>query len=178
MQLMKFVTRDTKDKNKILVWCTTNRLITFRDFMQYALDNLKNPKDFMIIDTEKNLVYDMYKVATEIYGMKERTFEEIMNDVHTGKWAKYSDDELKGLEKEECKDDYTELFWGNYPPPRISKYVVEKRHDGKWAINKEEYCLKTTAVIGDGVLMWIGIEPFDSMVKAYAWLKKHVNELL
>jgi hypothetical protein len=55
---------------------------------------------------------------------------------------------------------------------------VEKRHDGKWEINKEEYCLKTTAVVGDGVLMWIGIEPFASMVKAYAWLKKHVNELL
>ena len=48
----------------------------------------------------------------------------------------------------------------------------------KWEINKEEYCLKTTAVVGDGVLMWIGIEPFDSMVKAYAWLKKHINELL
>lgn len=111
----KTETRATIDKNKILVWCTTNRLITFRDFMQYALDNLKNPKDFMIIDTEKNLVYDMYKVATEIYGMKERTFEEIINDVHTGKWAKYSDDELKGLEKGECKDDYTELFWKNYP---------------------------------------------------------------
>ena len=97
MQLMKFVTRDTKDKNKILVWCTTNRLITFRDFMQYVLDNLKNPKDFMIIDTEKDLVYDMYKVATEMYGMKERTFEERMNDVHTGKWAKYSNDELKSF---------------------------------------------------------------------------------
>lgn len=38
-----------------------------------------------------------------------------MNDVHTGKWAKYSDDKLKGLEKGECKDDYTELFWENYP---------------------------------------------------------------
>lgn len=62
--------------------------------------------------------------------------------------------------------------------PRISKYVVEKRYDGKWEINKEEYCLKTTAVVGDGVLMWIGIEPFDSMVKAYTWLKKYVNELL
>ena len=62
--------------------------------------------------------------------------------------------------------------------PRIGKYVVEKRHDGKWEINKEEYCLKTTAVVGDGVLMWIGIEPFDSMVKAYAWLKKHIGELL
>lgn len=72
----------------------------------------------------------------------------------------------------------TRNCFGKITPPRISKYVVEKRHDGKWEINKEEYCLKTTAVIGDGVLMWIGIEPFDSMVKAYAWLKKHVNELL
>ena len=62
--------------------------------------------------------------------------------------------------------------------PRIGKYVVEKRHDGKWEINKKEYCLKTTAVVRDDVLMWIGIEPFESMVKAYAWLKKHVYELL
>ena len=45
MQLMKFVTRDTKDKNKIIVWCTTNSLITFRDFMQYVLDSMNNPRD-------------------------------------------------------------------------------------------------------------------------------------
>ena len=97
MQLMKFVTKDTKDKNKIFVWCTTNRLITFRDFMQYVLDNLKNPKDFMIIDTEKDLVYDMYKVATEMYGMRKRTFEERMNGVYTGKWAKYTNLELERM---------------------------------------------------------------------------------
>ena len=97
MQLMKFVTRDTKDKNKILVWCTTNRLITFRDFMQYVLDNLKNPKDFMIIDTEKDLVCDMYKVATEMYEMRKRTFEERMNGVTTGKWTKYTNLELKRM---------------------------------------------------------------------------------
>ena len=97
MQLIKFVTRDTKDKNKILIWCTTNRLITFRDFMQYVLDNVKNPKDFMIIDTEKDLVYDMYKVATEMYGMRKRTFEERMNGVATGKWNKYSNSEVKGM---------------------------------------------------------------------------------
>ena len=62
--------------------------------------------------------------------------------------------------------------------PRIGKYVVEKRYDGKWEINKEEYCLKTTAVVANEVMLWLDIEPFDSMVKAYAWLKKHVNELL
>ena len=53
MQLVRFVTKDTKDENKILVWCTTNKLITFRDFMQYVLDNVNNPEDFMIIDTKK-----------------------------------------------------------------------------------------------------------------------------
>lgn len=46
MQLMKFVTRDTKDKNKILVWCTTNRLITFRDFMQYVIGQCEKSKRF------------------------------------------------------------------------------------------------------------------------------------
>ena len=61
---------------------------------------------------------------------------------------------------------------------RIGEYVVEKRHDGKWVINKDEYCLKTTAIIYDDILMWIEIDPFDSIVKAYEWLKKHVNELL
>ena len=99
MQLVRFVTKDTKDENKILVWCTTNKLITFRDFMQYILDNVNNPEDFMIIDTEKGLVYDMYKVATEMYGMRKRTFEERMNGATTGKWSKYSNDELKSLER-------------------------------------------------------------------------------
>ena len=97
MQLMQFVTRDTKDKNKILVWCTTNRLITFRDFMQYVLDNVKNPKDFMIIDTRNDLVYGMRCIATKQYKMRKRTFEERMNDVQTGKWSKFSDIELKGM---------------------------------------------------------------------------------
>ena len=54
-------------------------------------------KDFMIIDTEKDLVYDMYKVATEMYGMRKRTFEERMNGVATGKWNKYSNSEVKGM---------------------------------------------------------------------------------
>ena len=65
--------------------------------MQYVLDNLKNPKDFMIIDTEKDLVYDMYKVATEMYEMRKRTFEERMNGVTTGKWTKYTNSELKRM---------------------------------------------------------------------------------
>ena len=62
--------------------------------------------------------------------------------------------------------------------PKIGKYTVEKRWDGKWEITKQEPYYRTTAVLADAVLMWTEIEPFESMVKAYAWLKKHVNELL
>lgn len=95
MQKIIFVTKD--DNNKPIVWCITNKLIIFRDFMQYVLDNMDNPKDFMIIDTEKDLIYDMCKVATEMYEMRKRTFEERMNGVYTGKWSKYSDNQLKGI---------------------------------------------------------------------------------
>lgn len=62
--------------------------------------------------------------------------------------------------------------------PRIGNYIVEKRWDGKWEITKKEPYYKTTAVLADHFLMWNDIEPFDSMVQAYAWLKKHVDDLL
>ena len=94
MQTVKFV---TVEKDKVMVWCETNSIIIFRDFMQYVLDDMNHPEDFMIIDTEKDLVYDMYKVATEMYGMRKRTFEERMNGVYTGKWAKYTNLELERM---------------------------------------------------------------------------------
>lgn len=62
--------------------------------------------------------------------------------------------------------------------PRIGKYIVQKRWDGKYEIIKQEPFYRTTAVLADKYLMWIEIEPFDSMIKAYAWLKRHVDELL
>lgn len=61
--------------------------------------------------------------------------------------------------------------------PRIGNYIVVKEWNG-WKIIKKEPYYSTTAVLADPYLMWIEIESFDSMVKAYAWLKKHVNELL
>lgn len=94
MQTIKFV---TKENDKVLVWCTTNRIITFRDFMQYILDNSNEPHDFMIVDEKKGLVYDFYKVATEMYNMRKRTFEERINGIQTGKWKNYSDNELRNM---------------------------------------------------------------------------------
>lgn len=54
MQTVKFV---TVEKDKVMVWCETNSIIIFRDFMQYVLDDMNHPEDFMIIDTRNDLVY-------------------------------------------------------------------------------------------------------------------------
>ena len=94
MQKVQFVTEETA---KVIVWCETNSIIVFRDFMQYVLDNMNEPKKFMIIDTTNDLVYGMYCVATKQYEMRKRTFEERMNDIQTGKWSKFTDEELKGI---------------------------------------------------------------------------------
>ena len=93
MQNVKFV---TVEKDKTIVWCITNRLIVFRDFMQYVLDTY-DPHKFMIIDIEKNVVYDMYRIATEMYEMRKRTFTDRINNIQTGKWFKYSDEQLKNM---------------------------------------------------------------------------------
>lgn len=94
MQNVKFV---TKEKDKTIAWCITNRLIVFRDFMQYVLDSTDDPHKFMVIDIEKNVVYDMYRIATEMYEMRKRTFTERINNIQTGKWLKYSDEQLKNM---------------------------------------------------------------------------------
>lgn len=65
--------------------------------MQYVLDSTDDPYKFMVIDIEKNVVYDMYRIATEMYEMRKRTFTERMNNIRTGKWLKYSDEQLKNM---------------------------------------------------------------------------------
>lgn len=62
--------------------------------------------------------------------------------------------------------------------PRIGKYFVSKNSKGKYEILKKEPYMVTNAVLNDSVLMWQDIEPFDSLVKAYAWLKENVENLL
>lgn len=58
---------------------------------------MNEPEKFMIIDTSNDLVYGAYCIATKQYEMRKRTFEERMNNVQTGKWARYSDTELKEM---------------------------------------------------------------------------------
>ena len=172
MQKVKFV---TEEQDKIVVWCETNSIIVFRDFMQYILDNMNEPEKFMIIDTSNDLVYGAYCIATKQYEMRKRTFEERMNNVQTGKWARYSDTELKEMTRR--MEMITRNCLGEIEP-RIGKYFIKRTIKGKYEIMKNEPWYITNAVIADEVLMWSGTEPFDSIVKAYAWLKKYVNELL
>ena len=42
MQKVKFV---TEEQDKVIVWCETNSIIVFRDFMQYILDNMNEPEN-------------------------------------------------------------------------------------------------------------------------------------
>ena len=62
--------------------------------------------------------------------------------------------------------------------PRIGCYFIVKENDGKYYIFKKEGYMVTDATINDAYMIWNGIEPFDILVRAYAWLKKHVQELL
>ena len=94
MQKVKFV---TEEQDKVIVWCETNSIIVFRDFMQYILDNMNEPEKFMIIDTSNDLVYGAYCIATKQYEMRKRTFKERLKNVKTGKWVKYSDTELQEM---------------------------------------------------------------------------------
>lgn len=59
----------------------------------------------------------------------------------------------------------------------IGNYFV-KEECGKWKIMKDEGWYVTDASLNNPWLMWNGIEPFESKIQAYTWLKKHVNELL
>lgn len=62
--------------------------------------------------------------------------------------------------------------------PRIGNYFIRKNQSGKYEILKNEPWYVTNAVLNNPVLMWDDIEPFDSLVKAYAWLKQNVKKLL
>ena len=62
--------------------------------------------------------------------------------------------------------------------PRIGKYFIQRNCKGKYEIMKNGPWYTTKATSANNVMLWLDIEPFDSMIKAYAWLKKHVGELL
>ena len=53
-----------------------------------------------------------------------------------------------------------------------------KKYNGKWNIKKHETFYITDAYINDDVLMWNKIEPFESMVQGFLFLKENIENLL
>lgn len=99
MQVVKFISATKNAAGYYPCWCTTNTLTMFRDFMQYLLDISIDKGDFYIVDTSSDKVYDAYRIATEVYKMRPRTFSERMKNIQTGSWTKYSDNQLNELSK-------------------------------------------------------------------------------
>ena len=58
-------------------------------------------------------------------------------------------------------------------------FEIEKRYDGKFEIieNRGLYG-NFNAVLNDPVFMWNELDPFNSWVHAYTWLKENINNLL
>lgn len=86
MQMVDIVTvKHTEDRGyEVVVWCTTNELSVYRDFLQYILDSCNNPTTFLVVSKETHKVYNAYHLATRIYRMRRRTFEERMDNIQTG----------------------------------------------------------------------------------------------
>lgn len=79
----RFITHDRKNNNTI-VWCTTaGKDETYFNFIQYVLDSCNAPEEYMIMK-DNGVCYDMLGLATDVYKMRPRTFEERMNDIKTG----------------------------------------------------------------------------------------------
>lgn len=58
------------------VWCTGETTDDFKAFMQYAIDGMNNPEILILENIDTGATYDAYKIATELYGIKKRSFAE------------------------------------------------------------------------------------------------------
>ena len=88
MQTMMFITFDDKPKGerKYTLWCQTNDVRMFRDFMQFVLDGCSRPEEYVIYDKDNNAAYNFMDIAVKVFEMRKRTFDERMNNIQTGKW--------------------------------------------------------------------------------------------
>ena len=78
----QIITQD-KRKKQNTVWASGNDKEAFLRFMQYALDSMSNPEKLILLNPQNGVTYDAYAVATLLYGMRKRTFNERMDNVQT-----------------------------------------------------------------------------------------------
>ena len=82
MENWKVITQDKARKQNI-VWASGVGLKRFLSFMQYAIDNCSRVEEFTLINPRNGNTYDAYMMATMLYGVRKRTFDERMNNVQT-----------------------------------------------------------------------------------------------
>lgn len=80
----KIYFQDHKKKENV-VMCRGNCDEDFFGFMQYAIDNMYHPEKLILENEESGVTYDAYRLATERYGMRKRTFDERMAGITTYK---------------------------------------------------------------------------------------------
>lgn len=52
-----------------------------------------------------------------------------------------------------------------------------RKFNGKWDIMKKDTWANTNAFLCDGSF-WMDIKPFDSMIKAYKYMKDNIEKLI
>ena len=81
MQTGRIITREAP--GQYAIWATFTDKISFLNFMQYLIDSSEKPERFILQNVENGLCYDAYRIATELYHIRKRTFDERLNDVKT-----------------------------------------------------------------------------------------------
>lgn len=81
---LKIISFENK-KDGFITWCTTTDIKTYINFIQYVIDDLKEPETFMIFDSSTFETWKLIEIA-KIYGMRKRTFEERLTGKTTGKF--------------------------------------------------------------------------------------------
>lgn len=76
--------QDHKKKENV-VMCRGNCDRDFLEFMQYALDNMSDPETLILENLKTHVTYDAYRIATEHFDMRKRTFDERMAGTMTAK---------------------------------------------------------------------------------------------
>ena len=73
--MFRIITLNHK-RHENTVWFTGVTKEDFIQFMQYVIDGCNAPETFILENVETGVTYDAYKIATELYGLKKRTFTE------------------------------------------------------------------------------------------------------
>lgn len=64
------------ENNSFTCWYTGDTMNGMREFLQYMLDSLNNPKTFYIVNVKNNTMYNAHDIAINFFKLKKRTLAE------------------------------------------------------------------------------------------------------